>query len=70
VLRAVGNDAASSAQLKRVGAGVECGGTGLEGGETRDGGRKTRTAGVTAGVGDGWWVSTGVNGVVGDAEGV
>lgn len=66
---AVGNDAASSAQSKRVGAGVEHGG-GLERGGMRGGGRKTVTAGVAAGMGYGRGVSTGVNGVVGDAAGV
>ena len=37
----VGNDAASSAQSKRVGAGVKHGGTGLGGCETRDCGLET-----------------------------
>ena len=40
VLGAVGNDAASSAQLKHAGGGVEHGGTEVEGGEMRDGGHK------------------------------
>jgi hypothetical protein len=41
----VGNVAASSAQSKQVGTGVEHSGAGLEGGETRDGGRKTAAQG-------------------------
>jgi hypothetical protein len=41
----VGNVAASLAQSKRVGTGVEHSGAGLEGGETRDGGRKTAAQG-------------------------
>ena len=39
-----GIDAVSSAQSKRVGAGVGRGGTGLKGGGTRDGSRKTAAA--------------------------
>jgi hypothetical protein len=42
---AVGNDATSSAQSKRAVTGVELGGIGLEGGETRDGGCKTGSGG-------------------------
>jgi hypothetical protein len=54
----VGNVVASSAQSKWVGTGVEHSGAGLEGGETRDGGRET------AAVGDpGTWA------VVNDVEG-
>jgi hypothetical protein len=41
----VGNDAASSAQSKRAVTGVELGGIGPEGGETRDGGCKTGPGG-------------------------
>ena len=41
----MGRDSASSAQSKRVGTGVEQGGTRLEGGGTGDGGRETVTAG-------------------------
>ena len=63
-----GIDAVSSAQLRPVGTGVEHSGAGLEGGETRDGGRKTAAKGgsdmsmavkdggdkVTARLGPGW----------------
>ena len=52
MLGGAGIDAASSAQLRRVGAGVEHGGTGLKGGGAKDGGCET----VTAGVGSGWGV--------------
>jgi hypothetical protein len=45
VLDVIGIDAASSAQSKRAGAGVELGGIGLEGGETGDGGCKTGSGG-------------------------
>jgi hypothetical protein len=65
-LGVMGIDAASSAQSKRTGGGVERGGTGLRGGETRDGGCKTGTVEVMAGVGVGRGVSTGVDGVVRD----
>jgi hypothetical protein len=47
VLGAVGNDVASSAQSKRVGVGIEHGGTELEGGSTRDGGGRMVPAGVS-----------------------
>ena len=40
-----GIDAASSAQSRRVGTGVECGGTELEGGEASDRGSKTAAGG-------------------------
>jgi hypothetical protein len=54
----VGNVAASSAQSKQMGTGVEHSGAGLEGGEMRDGGHET------AAVGDpGTWA------VVDDVEG-
>lgn len=42
---AVGNDAASSAQSKRVGAGIEGSSVGLRWGSTRDGDRGTAAAG-------------------------
>ena len=42
---AVGNDAASSAQSKRVGTGIVHRVTGLRGGSTRDEGRKTAAVG-------------------------
>lgn len=56
MLGAVGNDAASSAQSKRAGTGVELSGIRLEGGETRDGGCRTGPGGssdMVAAVGDG-----------------
>jgi hypothetical protein len=51
-----GINAASSAQSRQVDTYVERGGTGLEGGETRDGGRKTVRGGgsdISAAVKDG-----------------
>lgn len=56
MLGAVGNDAASSAQSKRAGTGVELSGIRLEGGETRDGGCRTGPGGssdMVAAMGDG-----------------
>jgi hypothetical protein len=62
-----GIDTVSSAQSKH-------GVTGLEAGETRDGGHRPGTVGVTAGVmagvGNGWGSSTGVDSIIGDAEAV
>jgi hypothetical protein len=76
MLGGAGIAAASSAQSRRAGTGVERGVIGLKGGGTGDGSRETVTAGVGSGQGveagvDGeQGVFTGADGVVGDAGGV
>jgi hypothetical protein len=66
MLGGAGIAAASSAQSRRAGTGVERGVIGLKGGGTGDGSRET----VTAGVGSGQGVEAGVDGVVSDVAGV
>jgi hypothetical protein len=51
-----GINMAFSAQSRRMGPGVKCGGTGLRGGGTGDGGHETVTVGVMASVGSRWGV--------------
>ena len=65
-----GIDAVSSAQSRWVGSGVGYGSMGPGRGWTRAGGRETVMVGVMAGVGSGWGMRAGVDGVVGEAAGV